>query len=187
MGGAEGAGTGRVVWWTIVFGGEMEASSDTVNDSLVGRVLAGKFKIEGFVGAGAMGSVYRGRQLALDKVVAIKVLKPELATEAGFAARFKREAKAASSLDHPNSVLILDFGVEPDNLMYMAMEFLAGQNLSWLVSTAWPLPDDQILSIMCQALSALARSHDVGVVHRDLKPDNIMILWQRNADAPPVA
>jgi len=164
----------------------MEASSATVNDSLVGRVLAGKFQIEAFVGAGAMGSVYRARQLALDKVVAIKVLKPELATEAGFAARFKREAKAASSLDHPNSVLILDFGVEPDNLMYMAMEFLAGQNLSWLVSTAWPLPDDQIVSIMCQALSALARAHDVGVVHRDLKPDNIMILGERNDDGHPV-
>ena len=124
-----------------------------------------------------MGQVYRARQIALEKTVALKVLHPELAGDATFAARFHREAKAASRLDHPNSMRVLDFGAEPDGMLYIAMEYLDGRR---------PAPghrDEEARSrrressTSCmQALAALVVAHDMGVVHRDLKPENIMLL-----------
>ena len=164
----------------------MEGSTATVTDPLIGRMLAGKFRIDGFLGAGAMGSVYRAKQVALDKDVAIKVLKPELAHESGFSERFKREARAASLLDHPNSVRIIDFDEEPDGLLYMAMEFLDGQSLAAVIEGSWPLEPAYFVSILLQVLSALNRAHDVGIVHRDLKPENIMILKHLDESGGPI-
>ena len=83
-------------------------------DPIVGREIAGKYVVERFLGGGAMGAVYKARQVALDKAIAIKVMHKELATDHMFAARFHREAKAASRLDHPNSIRVMDFGAEPD-------------------------------------------------------------------------
>src|SRR6185437_16919897 len=94
------------------------------SEDLIGRTIAGKFAVEGLIGSGAMGAVYRARQVALDKTVAIKVLHGDLADDASFAARFQREAKAASRLNHPNSMQVIDFGEEPDGLLYIAMEYL---------------------------------------------------------------
>ena len=96
---------------------------------LIGRTIAAKFVVEQLLGAGAMGAVFRARQIALDKTVAIKVLHGEHAQDATFAARFQREAKAASRLNHPNSMQVVDFGVEPDGLLYIAMEYLDGRTL----------------------------------------------------------
>ena len=96
---------------------------------LLGRSIAGKFVIEAVIGTGAMGVVYRAKQTALDKVVAIKVMHGGLVSDETFAARFHREAKAASRLDHPNSIRILDFGQEPDGRLYIAMDYLAGRDL----------------------------------------------------------
>src|SRR6476659_9341708 len=89
-----------------------EQPADSEASHLLGRLVAGKFRIESYLGGGGMGEVFRARWLELDQVVAIKVIRAGLATHQGFAARFKREAKAASQLDHPNSVRIIDFGVD---------------------------------------------------------------------------
>src|SRR5215472_17555767 len=151
----------------------MAASSP---DTLVGRTIAGKFVIEAHIGSGAMGAVYRARQIALEKTVAIKVLHGEHAGETQFAARFHREAKAASRLDHPNSMRVIDFGQEPDGLLYIAMEFLDGRDLFHVIREDWPLPKARVADILSQALAAIAVAHDMGIVHRDLKPENIMIL-----------
>src|SRR5450432_3321732 len=97
-----------------------------VLDPLVGRTIAGKFTIESLLGSGGMGAVYKARQIALDKVVALKVLLDEKASTGSYAVRFRREAKAASRLNHPNSIQIIDFGEEPDGLLYIAMEYLDG-------------------------------------------------------------
>src|SRR5450432_3120013 len=112
------------------------ASSDRRNsEALVGRTIAGKFKIESVVGEGAMGVVYKAHQIALDKTVAIKVMHVDMATDELFVARFKREAKAASRLDHPNSMRVIDFGEDPmdgkadGGLLYIAMEYVDGQDL----------------------------------------------------------
>ncbi len=123
-----------------------------------------------------MGQVFRARQLALDKVVALKVLHQDLAGDEMFAARFQREAMAASRLDHPNSMRVLDFGAEPDGMLYIAMEYLDGRDLHRILYEEGPLPEIRAVSILSQALSALVVAHGMGVVHRDLKPENIMIL-----------
>ena len=145
-------------------------------DQLVGRTIAGKFLVEGLIGTGAMGAVYRARHLALDKTIAIKVLHSENADEPTFAARFQREAKAASRLNHPNSMAVLDYGEEPDGLLYIAMEYLDGRSLHRVLREDSPISSARIADILMQTLAALAVAHDMGVVHRDLKPENIVVL-----------
>ncbi|WP_394832855.1 protein kinase [Pendulispora rubella] len=145
-------------------------------EALIGRKIAGKFAVEAFIGSGAMGAVYRARQIALDKVVALKLLHRELARDATFPARFMREAKAASRIDHPNSMRVVDFGEESDGTLYMAMEFLDGRDLFQVIQNEWPMPPPRIADLVMQTLAALAVAHDMGVVHRDLKPENIMVL-----------
>ncbi len=151
-------------------------------ETLVGRTIAGRFEIQERLGAGAMGAVYRARQIALDRAVAIKVMLPELASDREFVARFHREARAASRLDHPNSVHVLDFGTEPDGLLFLAMEFLDGRTLLRLLREEWPLGERRVVQIMIQILKALGRAHDLGIVHRDLKPENIIVVPARDAE-----
>jgi serine/threonine-protein kinase len=146
------------------------------DETLLGRVIAGKYLVESFLGGGAMGSVYRARQRDIDKAVAIKVLHRELIAEPLFAARFKREAKAASRLDHPNSMRVLDFGEEPDGICFIVMELLVGRNLFHILKAEAPLSRERIVDFLRQILAALAVAHDMGVVHRDLKPENIIVL-----------
>src|SRR3954470_17120227 len=145
-------------------------------EALIGRTIAGKFEIEARVGEGAMGSVYRARQITLGTTVAIKVLHRQLAGEPMFAARFLREAQAASRVDHPSSMRVIDFGEEPDGLLYIAMEYVDGKTLAQVIEDDSPLPVARIVDIASQALAALAVAHDLGVIHRDLKPENIMII-----------
>lgn len=154
-------------------------------DPLLGRTIAGKFVLEALVGGGAMGTVYRAQQVALDKSVAIKILHPDMARDPAFVARFHREAKAASRLDHPSSVRVLDFG-EDDGLLYIVMEYLDGRDLLSVMVAEWPLPPGRVASILSQVLAALAVAHDQGIVHRDLKPENIMVLEGTSDDGDPV-
>ncbi len=151
-------------------------SAEPAVDPFLGRLIAGKFAVEERLGAGAMGIVYRARQVALDRTVAIKVLHHEFASDADFAERFAREAKAASRLDHPNSIRVLDFGQEPDGLLYLVMEYVEGSDLFEWLDAHRPIPPRTIVEILAQALAALALAHDMGVVHRDLKPENILMV-----------
>jgi eukaryotic-like serine/threonine-protein kinase len=155
------------------------------HEQLIGRTIAGKFVVESLIGSGAMGAVYRARQVALEKTVAIKVLHGEHAGEAAFVARFQREAKAASRMNHPNSMQVIDFGAEPDGLLYIAMEYLDGRSLHRVLVEDRPLPPARIADILMQTLAALAVAHDMGVVHRDLKPENIMVLRGTDDDGRP--
>jgi hypothetical protein len=145
-------------------------------EALVGRTIAGKYSLETLVGEGAMGAVYKARQTTLGTTLAIKVLHRQLAGEPMFAARFLREAQAASRVDHPSSMRVIDFGEEPDGLLYIAMEYVDGKTLAKIIEEDSPLPVARIVDIACQALAALAVAHDLGVIHRDLKPENIMVL-----------
>ena len=153
---------------------------------MIGRTIAGKFAVESILGTGAMGQVYKARQVALEKTIALKVMHAELASDPTFADRFQREAKAASRLNHPNSIGVIDFGQEPDGLLYIAMEYVDGRDLLKVIVADWPLSADRIASIVMQALAALAVAHDMGVVHRDLKPENIMVLAGTDDEGNPV-
>src|SRR5579863_8776755 len=144
--------------------------------ALLGRTIAGKFRVESYLGGGAMGAVYKARQIALDKDVAIKLLHDQHAGDPMFIARFQREARAASRLDHPNSMRVLDFGCEPDGLLYIAMELLDGRDLFRVIREEWPFSPQRVADVLSQALAAVAVAHEMGIVHRDLKPENIMLL-----------
>ncbi len=155
-------------------------------DALLGRTIADKFRLEAMVGKGAMGCVYKATQLNLKKSVAIKVLKPNRPADGAFVHRFKREAKAASRLDHPNSMRVIDFGEDGDGLLYIAMEYLQGRDLLTVLREEYLLSRERIVAILSQVLAALAVAHEMGVIHRDLKPENIMLLPAKDDENRPV-
>nr|WP_255449817.1 MULTISPECIES: serine/threonine-protein kinase [Myxococcaceae] len=151
------------------------------SDAYEGRIVAQKYRVEALIGEGGMGKVYRARQFALDKPVVLKVLRQSLMSDERTVARFQREARAASRLNHPNSINVLDFGQAEDGAFFIAMEFVSGKDLHQVLSTEWPLPEARIVRIVAQVLSALGDAHIAGVIHRDLKPENIMVEQRRNA------
>ena len=155
------------------------------SDPFLGTTIAGKYAVEARLGRGAMGAVYRARHLALDKSVAIKILHRELAVEPTFVARFRREAKAASRLDHPNSIRVFDFGEEANGVLYLAMEYVDGPDLYRFAAEFGPLSPAAIVELLSQVLSVLSVAHSIGVLHRDLKPENIMIIRTQGDDGQP--
>jgi serine/threonine protein kinase len=161
---------------------EMDAS-DAGDDPLIGTTLGdGRYEIVRLIARGAMGAVYRARHAALDKMLALKVLHPQLRDEHEFADSFHREALAASSLDHPNVMRVLDFGQEADGLSYITMELLDGLDLRFILATEGALPGPQIVRIMMQVCSALTAAHQKGMIHRDIKPENIVIMKGQDED-----
>ncbi len=132
-----------------------------------------QFEILGFIGKGGMGAVYKARQPALDRLVALKVLPPAVANDPGFAERFNREARALARLSHPNIVVVYDFGTA-GALNYLVMEFVDGTNLRE-VERAGKLSAEQALAIVPQICEALQFAHNEGIVHRDIKPENLLI------------
>jgi len=147
---------------------------------VVGKIIAKKYRVEQQIGEGGMGKVYKATQLALDKPVVLKVLHSTLLSDDRTVQRFQREAKAASRLNHPNSINVLDFGQAEDKSMYIAMEFVSGKDLHHTLTKEWPLAEARVVKIVNQVLSALADAHGAGVIHRDLKPENIMLEQRRN-------
>lgn len=146
--------------------------------SMIGQTVARNFRITSLIGAGAMGDVYRAQQLSLGKDVALKLLRRELLIDETLRRRFELEAKNASSLNHPNCIQIIDFGRDGD-LLFIAMEFLDGQDLSQSIEAQWPFPLERTVHIFDQVLAALEEAHEHGIVHRDLKPANVMLVSRR--------
>jgi len=134
----------------------------------------GGFEILGKAGEGAMGVVYKARQKSLDRVVALKILPPRFAKNKVFVERFIREARASAALNHPNIVQGIDVG-EAQGLYYFAMEFLDGETVSQRFKREGPLPLQDVLEIGRQTALALAHAHGKGMIHRDIKPDNLML------------
>ena len=161
----------------------LSSSAASQSQRMIGRVVAGNFRIEALLGSGAMGNVYQAEQLSLGKAVAVKILHPHLQSEEKLIIRFQREAKSASRLNHPNSIQIIDSGRDADGTLFIAMELLKGRDLSQVIREEFPLPLPRITRIMGQVLSALEEAHLQGIVHRDLKPSNIMLVeWRGESD-----
>ena len=138
----------------------------------------GRYRVEGLLGSGAMGEVYRAYDPVIDRMVAIKVVRPDLAAGSGsdqWLQRFRREARAAGRRFHPNIVAVLDFG-EDGGMPFLAMEYVDGSSLDALLKTSGPLDPGRSVAIITQVLSALGFAHRNGIVHRDVKPSNIMVL-----------
>lgn len=149
------------------------------DDPMIGQALEGRWIIEEKIGEGGMGAVYRGKQRSVNRIVAIKTLRPALADNEEFVTRFFREAKIASMISHPHCVTVLDFGQTSDNVLFLAMEFLDGHELSERLSQGG-LTQVQIIKIGIQIASALSAAHSHHIIHRDLKPDNIFLLNMSN-------
>ncbi len=139
------------------------------------KILEGKYRLDMLLGEGGMGKVYKATQLTLDKNVAVKVLHHSLLSDENVVARFKQEAKAASRLNHPNSIGIIDFGQDSDGSLFIVMEYVDGKDLQQILAGDGFIEEKRLIRIFAQVLSALADAHAAGVIHRDLKPENIMI------------
>jgi serine/threonine protein kinase len=144
--------------------------------SLVGQKL-GKFYIEAELGRGAMGIVFRARD-DLDRTVALKVLPPELTLDQSYVSRFKREAKSAANLHHPNIITIYEVG-QVDNLHYISMFFIEGETLTAVMKREGAMRIERVIELLEPVAQALDRAHGYGIIHRDIKPSNIMISKER--------
>ena len=151
-------------------------------DPLLGRVIDGRYRVEKPIGEGGMGIVYAISHAVLGKRMALKVLRGDMAKDADVVQRFMQEAQSATSIGHANIIDISDFGRLPDGSVYFVMEYLDGQSLSKMISNGGSVPMATALHIIKQIASALEAAHARGIVHRDMKPDNIYLVRQGSDD-----
>ena len=146
--------------------------------NLIGEVLDGKYRIEKQLGEGGMGAVYFATHLGTERPVAVKVIAPQFMQNEEFVERFRREARAAGRLRHPNVVDVTDFGfalVGKDQVAYLVMEYLDGFTLDEVLAEESSVPLNWVIDILEQTCSAVDEAHQQGIIHRDLKPENIWL------------
>jgi DNA-binding response OmpR family regulator/tRNA A-37 threonylcarbamoyl transferase component Bud32 len=146
------------------------------SDAMIGRVLDGKYEIIKAIGGGASGQVYKARHRMMNTVVAVKVLAPQLSMQPELVRRFEREARAASILRHPNVLIVHDLGLTEESQPYMVMEYLNGYSLAELLEQNGKLSVADSLEIVAQICRGIGKAHEEGLIHRDLKPGNIMLV-----------
>ena len=146
----------------------------SVSDTTVGRLLDGRYRVEAALARGGMATVYRAVDTRLDRVVALKVMHPELAADNEFVLRFIGEARSAARLSHPNVVGVFDQG-EDDGTVFLAMEYVEGRTLRQVLRDRGPLPPAAALEMIQPVVAALGAAHDAGIVHRDVKPENVLV------------
>ncbi|MBA3463489.1 MAG: serine/threonine protein kinase [Deltaproteobacteria bacterium] len=145
------------------------------HDPFVGKVIDGRYEIQARVGEGGMGVVYKSRQISIDRVIALKMLNAQMAADPQWVQRFYNEAKACSRLQHPNTIRMFDFGQTSDGRLFMTMEFLDGVSLRDAIQKG-PLAPQRVVKILIQCCASLAEAHSIGIIHRDIKPDNVFLL-----------
>ena len=144
-------------------------------ENLIGRTLNHRYLVEDKIGEGGFGAVFRGKQIATGREVALKILHPHNVNDETIVARFRREAEACSKLRDPHTVTTYDFDETPDGILYLAMELLRGKALHHLQKSDGPLGSARVLRILDQVAASLSEAHANGIVHRDMKPENVFI------------
>lgn len=145
-------------------------------ESLIDQIVGGRFRVQSLLGEGGMGEVYKGRHEPLGDTVAIKVLKKEHAKDERMVARFRREARSTSRVQHRNVVSIFDMGQLDDGRLYLVMEYIKGRSLVEILDEEGALPVERALRLSVQIADAMAAAHSMGIMHRDLKPENIVVI-----------
>jgi serine/threonine-protein kinase len=140
----------------------------------VGELIVGRYELEELVGEGGMSTVYRAYDTVLERRVAIKILHEHFSGDPEYVERFRREARAIARLAHPNVVTVIDRG-EWQGRQFIVFEHVAGENLKAVVVREGPLPVDRALALAAQIARALAFAHSLGIVHRDVKPHNVLL------------
>jgi serine/threonine-protein kinase len=159
-------------------------NQEPVSPNLVGQIIADRYRLVRKLGEGGMGEVYEAEHIHIEKRVALKLLRAEIMSNQEAVTRFRQEARSASSLGHKNIIEIDDFGTLPDGRVYMTMEFLNGAPLSDLSKQGLPL--NRALDIMIQTCAGLGAAHAKGIVHRDMKPDNVFVTFTDGKDVPKI-
>ena len=142
----------------------------------IGDVIDGRYKLLELLGNGAMGEVYKAEHCLMRKLVAIKILHPEMCTNPEIVERFRREAQAAAIIEHPNVCRVMDFSCMSNGAFYLVMEYIKGESLSHYIKRLKVIPAKACILITKQILEALGCAHDNGIVHRDVKPENIQLI-----------
>jgi len=148
----------------------------------IGDVIEQRYELLSLLGAGGIGTVFKAKQLDADRLVALKVLHPQIVVDEEFKIRFLREAQALGKLSHPNIVTVYHMGVSQEGLPYLVMELINGRSLRALLNENSSIPPLRVFKIMKQLISALACIHAAGIVHRDIKPDNIVLMDEPDKD-----
>jgi serine/threonine protein kinase len=164
----------EITQWQSAKEGKEVTVVDASGDGLVGSTIAGKYRIDTKLGAGGMGAVYQATRLLIGDQVAVKILHAEQ-SDPKAAERFRREAQAAARLKHANAVNIYDFGVTDDGFQYLVMELVEGESLRQMIKQRGPLTPSASAEIISQACAALDEAHRHSIIHRDIKPDNIIV------------
>ena len=151
-------------------------------ENFTGRTLNNRYVVEDKIGEGGFGAVFRGKQIATGREVALKILHPHNVADQTIVARFRREAEACSRLRDPHTVTTYDFDETPDGILYLAMELLRGQSLHQVQKAQGPMGVPRVLKIMDQVAASLAEAHANGIVHRDMKPENVFIETREGDD-----
>jgi serine/threonine-protein kinase len=157
-------------------GASVSSQADTpLADPFLGRTIDGKYLIEQRIGRGGSGTVYRARHTLIHRPVAIKLLSLDLVADPDSLERFRREAQTAGNVKHVNLVPVTDFGMTPDGVAYLVMDFIEGGTLRKILDREKTLPPERVVRIMKAVCSGMHAAHRKGIIHRDLKPDNVMI------------
>ncbi len=147
-------------------------------DTLIGKVLNGRYKVTELIAKGGMGRVYKAEQAPLGRIVALKVLdgSDDVGQDAEFRGRFSLEAGATAKLTHPNTIRIFDYGQTSDDIFYIAMEYLDGRTLHQTLKEEGPMSPERVIHVIRQVCASLREAHALGLIHRDLKPSNVVLL-----------
>jgi serine/threonine-protein kinase len=159
----------------VALGGGTVRPAARPQESFVGRTLNHRYVVEDKIGEGGFGAVFRGKQIATGREVALKILHPHNSGDPTIVARFRREAEACSKLRDPHTVTTYDFDETEDGILYLAMELLRGKSLHLLQKSDGPFPPERVLGILEQVAESLGEAHQNGIVHRDMKPENVIV------------
>ncbi|HEY6003655.1 MAG TPA: protein kinase, partial [Anaeromyxobacter sp.] len=164
-------------------GADLRAPEPSGANALLQKVIADRYRLLALIGEGGMGAVYKAEHIRMGKALALKILRPDFAREEGAVERFRAEAQIVSRLSHPHTIAVFDFGeIEDGSGFYLAMEYVPGKDLAAVLRDGGPLPEARVARIGAQILGSLAEAHDAGIVHRDIKPGNVMLMPTRSGD-----